>query len=66
VRMPGRIDGVDLARAIRARWPTIKVVLTSGYIQWPNSDVPAGVEFMPKPWRAPDVLKVAESAARSA
>ena len=29
IRMPGTMDGVELARAIRSRYPEIKVVLTS-------------------------------------
>jgi signal transduction histidine kinase/CheY-like chemotaxis protein len=29
--MPGPLDGVELAREIRRRWPTLPVVLTTGY-----------------------------------
>ncbi len=31
--MPGRLDGIELARLVRERWPTTKVVLTSGFPQ---------------------------------
>jgi PAS domain S-box-containing protein len=31
VIMPGDTDGFELARTVRARWPAIKVVLTSGF-----------------------------------
>ncbi|GGG21449.1 histidine kinase [Caldovatus sediminis] len=31
VLMPGGISGLDLARAIRARWPLLPVLLASGY-----------------------------------
>jgi CheY-like chemotaxis protein len=31
VRMPGSIDGCELARRVRARWPKLPVILTSGY-----------------------------------
>jgi two-component system, response regulator PdtaR len=30
VRMPGTLDGLALARLIRARYPKIKIVITSG------------------------------------
>ena len=33
VRVPGSIDGLDLARRIRAEWPQLKVVLMSGYLK---------------------------------
>ena len=31
IAMPGAMDGVTLARALRRRWPLLPVVLTSGY-----------------------------------
>jgi CheY-like chemotaxis protein len=31
VRMPGSIDGCELARQVRTRWPALPVILTSGY-----------------------------------
>jgi two-component system, response regulator PdtaR len=66
VAMPGKVDGVDLARRIAQQWPWIRVVVTSGYIRWPHSDLPATVAFMPKPWRALDILVHAEQAVRAA
>jgi CheY-like chemotaxis protein len=30
IRLPGVMDGVDLAREVRMRWPFLPVVLTSG------------------------------------
>jgi CheY-like chemotaxis protein len=65
VAMPGKVDGVDLARKIAQHWPWIRVVVTSGYIRWPHSDLPPTVAFMPKPWRALDILVHAEEAAGS-
>ncbi len=32
VVMPGGIDGFDLAEQVRARWPSVKVLLTSGFL----------------------------------
>ena len=31
VRMPGSIDGCELARQVRVHWPNLPVILTSGY-----------------------------------
>jgi CheY-like chemotaxis protein len=30
VRMPGALDGLELARRIRATWPRLKVIMVSG------------------------------------
>ena len=62
VRLPGEMDGVQLARAACKLWPTVRVVLTSGDPGALSGDLPEGVTFMPKPWRGLDVLVQAEKA----
>jgi DNA-binding NtrC family response regulator len=62
VRLPGTMDGVQLARAACKLWPTVRVVLTSGDPSAHSEDLPEGVTFMPKPWRGLDVLVQAEKA----
>jgi CheY-like chemotaxis protein len=64
VKLPGAVDGVDLARIAASSWPWIKVVLTSGDMERPLSEVPRTAVFMPKPWRAFDVLAEARRATR--
>src|SRR3978361_714051 len=32
IQMPGSMDGLKLARAVRGRWPPLKIVATSGQI----------------------------------
>lgn len=49
VRMPGVIDGIQLARIVAERWSTVPFVLMSGYAGLRN-DIPAGVPFLHKPW----------------
>jgi CheY-like chemotaxis protein len=45
IRLPGAMDGIDLAREVRMRWPFLPVILTSGH---PRDDqLPPGVDFMP-------------------
>jgi CheY-like chemotaxis protein len=63
VRTSSRFDGVDLARAAREKWPWVRVVLTSGAPLDEDRDSSLrNVRFMPKPWRALDVLMEAEKA----
>jgi DNA-binding NtrC family response regulator len=62
VRLPGPMDGVQLAKATGKLWPTVRVVLTSGDPGAGLADLPEGVAFMPKPWRGLDVLVQAEKA----
>jgi DNA-binding NtrC family response regulator len=31
IRLPGVMDGVDLAREMKMRWPRLTVILTSGH-----------------------------------
>jgi len=40
-----------LARAIRDRWPPIELILTSGYVDVPENDIPERGLFFSKPYR---------------
>jgi len=46
VQMPGSMDGLKLAAAIRGRWPPIKIVATSGLCDIGEEDLPAGSRFL--------------------
>jgi FixJ family two-component response regulator len=61
VRLAGLMDGIDLAHRVKRMWPHVRIVLTSGYPD-NNADLPDGAVYMPKPWRALDVLMQAERA----
>lgn len=66
VRLPRLADGLDLVRTVRLKWPWIRTVLTSGRpLEQGEGDVLRGVRFMPKPWRALEVLMEAEKAAQA-
>ena len=45
IDMPGSMDGLKLARAIRDRWPPIELILTSGHFDVPEGDIPERVYF---------------------
>jgi CheY-like chemotaxis protein len=62
IRLPGVMDGVDLAREVKLRWPHLTVVLTSGNPGGRLDELPPGVQYMPKPWQPLNVLMVAERA----
>jgi DNA-binding LytR/AlgR family response regulator len=57
VNLAGRENGAELAAAARARFPDLRIIVTSGH---EAPDVPDGVRFLPKPWFALDVLREAE------
>lgn len=64
VELPGTIDGVELAKIARAELPDVPVIVTSGAGGRRVAELPAGAEFVPKPWRALDLLIRAERARR--
>jgi two-component system, response regulator PdtaR len=66
VRMPGTMDGVQLARVITSEWPSIQVIVTSGHV---GSDEIAGSgarRFFPKPYRADALIAAFHEAATAA
>src|SRR6202048_1619582 len=40
IQMPGSMEGLKLARAVRGRWPPIKIVATSGHVDVAKTDLP--------------------------
>src|SRR5664279_5449755 len=49
IQMPGTMDGLKLAHAVHARWPTIKIMLVSGQVTPTESEKPANSRFYGKP-----------------
>ncbi|KJC40293.1 chemotaxis protein CheY [Bradyrhizobium sp. LTSP885] len=56
IQMPGSMDGVKLARFVRGRWPPIKIVATSGFVNVGTDDLPEGSRFLSKPYRADQIV----------
>jgi CheY-like chemotaxis protein len=66
VNLPYHMDGVDLARLVRLRWPWIRTVLTSDTP--PANDIDKAqthVRFVQKPWLPLSVLMEAERAVQA-
>lgn len=61
IRMPGAIDGWELARLARARLPHLGVVYISGYSPETIAPVPGG-RFLKKPYRWDDLLRMISEA----
>jgi CheY-like chemotaxis protein len=50
IQMPGSMDGLKLAQAVRGRWPPIKIIATSGRVNLAETDLPEGGRFLAKPY----------------
>jgi len=66
VQLPGLMDGLDLAREIKLRWPSLPVVLTSGHDGERLGGLPSNCVFLRKPWRGEDIVRLVEEALASA
>jgi CheY-like chemotaxis protein len=56
INMPGSMDGLKLAAAIRGRWPPIKIIVTTGKGKPRDEEIPMQTLFVPKPYSASRVL----------
>jgi len=66
IRLSGVMDGIDLAREVKMRWPHLVMLLTSGNADERPERLPPGVDYMPKPWLPLNVLVAAQRAISSA
>jgi signal transduction histidine kinase/CheY-like chemotaxis protein len=62
VVMPGKMNGIDLAREARHRWPQLPIVLATAYAH-ERIDIP-GVEVLAKPYRMQNVMEAIELSRR--
>ena len=63
INMPGSMDGLRLAHAIRSRWPPIELVLTSGVMRVRKEDMPERGLFLRKPYTPNELVQVVRSLA---
>jgi CheY-like chemotaxis protein len=50
IQMPGTMDGLELARYVRARWPPTIIVISSGKHPKDMKSVPDNIELFAKPF----------------
>ena len=63
INMPGSMDGLRLAHAIRDRWPPIDIVLTSGRMCVRDEDMPERGVFLGKPYEPGELVEMVRSLA---
>jgi CheY-like chemotaxis protein len=56
IDMPGSMDGLKLAHAIRKRWPPIELIITSGHFDPSEKEIPERGRFFPKPYRDQEII----------
>jgi len=57
VDMPGTMDGLALAAAVRHRWPPVKIIVTSGKGRPSPAELPDGA-FVLKPYTSEAISEV--------
>ncbi|HEV7437859.1 MAG TPA: response regulator [Pseudorhizobium sp.] len=50
IDMPGTMDGLKLAAAVRDRWPPVRIIVTSGARMIDADEMPDGSVFFGKPY----------------
>ncbi len=50
IDMPGSMDGLKLAAAVRDRWPPVKIIVTSGHRNMSDDTLPIVGRFFSKPY----------------
>lgn len=64
IDMPGSMDGLLLAAAVRDRWPPIEIILTSGHVHITEVEVPLGGVFFSKPYDHSALTRTLQAMAR--
>lgn len=60
IEMPGDMDGLALASAVRARWPDTVILINSGRVRPEPDALPIGAGFLAKPYRVAELLRQLE------
>lgn len=55
IEMPGSMDGLKLAKAVRDRWPPVRIIVASGQFKISRAVIPQGGRFFPKPYSGSEI-----------
>ena len=61
VDMPGTMDGLKLAHAVRLRWPPIKIIIVSGKTHLSDAELPSDARFFSKPYSVSGMISELQS-----
>ena len=61
IDLPGSMDGLKLAAAVRDRWPPVHIIVTTGMRAPHRDEMPAHSMFIAKPYRSAEVLEALRS-----
>ena len=56
IQMPPGVDGLELAREVHKRWPSVLLVITSGQVRPTRGEIADHGRFIRKPYLAKDLL----------
>jgi two-component system, response regulator PdtaR len=56
IQMPGKLDGIELARKVHEQWPEVLLLITSGGRQPAKAEIADHGHFIAKPYLPNDVL----------
>jgi CheY-like chemotaxis protein len=57
IDMPGSMNGLKLAAAVRDRWPPIQIIVTSGQVRVRDQDMPPHSQFFAKPYETSRLVR---------
>lgn len=57
IDMPGKMDGLDLARIAAHRWPWIHIIVASGRREAQARHMPDNGRFIPKPYMPEQIIR---------
>ena len=60
INMPPGMNGLELAQQVHQRWPSIGLVVASGYERPAPDQIADGGLFIPKPFRPEDILSAVQ------
>jgi len=64
IDMPGSMDGIMLAAAVRDRWSPIEIVIVSGHRRPLMSDLPLRSRFFSKPYQPAAIIEALQAMGR--
>jgi DNA-binding response OmpR family regulator len=65
IDLPGSMDGLKLAAAVRDRWPPVNIIVTTGMRKPRRDEVPARSLFVAKPYHSGEVVEAVRSFERT-